>query len=167
MGKLIVTTSRTMNTSRDKIWDALANQFLDISAWASGILSSKNDSTLIKKFSDAPSGGRICNIKGVGDFYEEIIKFNSEEFEIAWTAKSDKLPFFVSGLQNEFHISQSENGEVIVTSNLSANLSGLLGFVMRPLMKMNFSKTVKGFLNELALYVEKGEISKAKKKEQA
>lgn len=50
------------------------------------------------------------------------------------------MPGFVNDLQNSWTITEIDNTTTLVTSQLSANLSGFLGTIMYPLMKLNFSK---------------------------
>lgn len=165
MGTVTLTQKKLINAGNEKVWDILGNKFLYISIWASGVTSSKDNPETRKKFSDAPAGGRICTVKGLGELQENILKFDPKDFEITWDAKSSKLPPFVSGIQNTICIKATADGKSEVTSTISFKLSGILGFFMKPIMMINFKKTLRVFLSELADYVVTGNLSEAKKKE--
>ena len=167
MGKLDIKESQVINTSADKVWEILGPNFLRISEWGGGILSSVDNPQVKKRFESAPAGGRICNVKGFGQFKETILHYSDEQREITWDAVSDKIPGFLTGLQNAFKIEAIDEKNSKITSNLTADLKGIGGFFLGGKIKKDFSKTIKFFLNDLKIYAETGNISEKKKRELA
>lgn len=52
-----------------------------------------------------------------------------------------------------------------VTSNLTAKLKGIGGFLLKGKMEKDFEKTIGFFLDDLKIYAETDEVSQKKKKE--
>lgn len=165
MRKLDVKVSREINATAEQVWQILGPNFLTISEWGGGILSSVNNPEMKIVFDGAPAGGRICNVKGFGDFHEKILHYSDAKREITWSADSPKIPGFVSGLQNAFQIKDTGHGKSIITSNLTSDLKGFRAWLLGGVMKKNFSKTIEAFLSDLAVYAETGEVSAKKKRE--
>ena len=165
MRQLNVTSSSTINATADRVWEVLADDFLDIALWARDVNSSGDNHSSVSVPDGAPAGGRFCDVNGLGQVDERIVHFDSGSHEITWTANSDKLPGFVSGVQNALTIDKIDDNTSRVTSNLSADLSGFLGTIMAPMMRRNFSKLVAGFLEDLDVYAGTGQISKVKQRQ--
>ena len=108
-----------------------------------------------------------CEINGFGKLDEKIIHYSEKDYEISWSAEGEKLPKFVSGLQNEIKIEKIDDNTCRITSHISANLNGLLGLVMGGMIKKNFTKQISAFLNDWKTFAETGDISEAKKREKA
>ena len=139
MGKLDIKQSTEVNASASKAWEIIGPNFVNISDWGRGISKSwKNDSAQ-QNFADAPAGGRYCDVSGFGKFDERIIHFDSGNHEISWSATGEKLPGFVSDLQNALSVQTIDENSCRITSNITANLGGIQGFFLGPIMKKNFS----------------------------
>jgi hypothetical protein len=165
MGKLDIKQRIEVKTNASKAWEVVGPNFLNIADWGRGIKKSwKNDSAK-ENFADAPAGGRFCEITGFGTFDERIIHYNSTEYEISWSAAGEKLPKFISGLQNALKVEEIDDNTCQVSSNITANLNGIGGFLLGSTVKKNFSKTLHGFLNDWKIYAETGQVSDKKSKE--
>lgn len=162
---MAIKNSFTINTSADRVWQVIAKEFLDISKWARDVNASYDSFSKTTIPEGAPAAGRFCEVSGFGKVDELIIHFDDKNKELTWTASADKMPGFVTNLQNAWTIKEIDSNKSLVTSQLSADLSGILGTIMYPLMKMNFSKLVKGFIEDFTIYSETGNISETKKKQ--
>lgn len=165
MKKLDIKLSKKINASPDKVWEILGPNFLSISQWGTGILSSVNNPDADIKFENAPAGGRFCEVKGFGKFEETILHYSHNEKEITWSADSPKIPGFVNGLQNAFKIQTVDDGTSLISSNLTANLTGIMGFLLGGKIKSNFQKTIEVFLSDIKIYAETGKVSPRKARE--
>ncbi len=165
MGKLNIKESIEVKMDASKTWEIIGPNFLNISDWGRGVLKSWENESASKNFENAPAGGRYCEVEGFGRLEEKIIHYNSGKYEISWSAMGEKLPNFVSDLQNEIKVEEIDENTCKITSNLSANLSGLMGFLLGFMLKKNFSKLIHGFLNDWKTYAETGEVSETKKRE--
>ena len=165
MKNLDIKKSKEISTSADKVWEILGPNFLSISQWGTGILSSVNNPEAKVKFEKAPAGGRFCEVKGFGEFEELILHYSHEEKEITWSADSPKIPSFVKGLQNAFKIEKVNEDKCIISSNLTADLTGIMGFLLGGKLKSSFEKTIEIFLSDIQIYAETGEVSPRKQRE--
>lgn len=155
----------TVNENSDYVWGILGPKFVDISEWGSGISKSWEIETTSNKLKDAPVFGRHCDVIGLGKITEEIVKYDSKELEISWTAKAKKLPSFVMNLQNNFKIEIKDDKTCLVHAHLTADLKGIKGFLLSPMINMKFSKTVKIILSDLKSFAETKKVSSRKQKE--
>ena len=154
-----------VNTNASKAWEVIGPNFLNIADWGRGIKKSWKNDSAEEHFADAPAGGRFCEVTGFGTFDERIIHYNSKKHEISWSATGKKLPKFISGLQNAIKVEEIDSNTCLISSNITANLKGILGFLMGSTIKKNFSKTLYGFLNDWKTYAETGQVSEKKSKE--
>ncbi len=165
MKHISVRKETTIKESSSNVWEILGPKFVDISKWGSGITKSWEIKTTNKKLNDAPVFGRHCDVLGLGIITEEIVKYDSKELEISWSAKADKLPSFVMNLQNNFKIEIKDDNTSLVHVHLNADLNGIKGFLLSPMIKMKFSKTLDVFLSDLKSYAETKKVSSRKQKE--
>jgi len=156
MGQLKNKVTIEINTDAEHVWEIVASQFVNVSLWARDVISSRENTAIEKKFSDAPAGGRICEVKGMGEIDERITHFSASKKEITWSANSEKIPGFVSNLQNAFTFHQIDEETTRVTSSLTADLNGAAGLLMGPLVKRNFSKAIATLLEDLDVYARTG-----------
>ena len=167
MGKLDIKQTIEVETSASKAWEVIGPNFLNIAEWGRGIHKSWDNEAAAKNFSDAPSGGRHCDVAGLGKLDEEILHYDAEKYEITWSASGEKLPGFISGLQNALVVEAIDENSCRATSNITANTSGLRGFLLAPIFKKNFSKVLGGFLHDWKTYAETGRVSETKQRELA
>lgn len=73
MKKAQLQVKRTINASADKVWHVMGDDFVHVSKWANGVLTSVPNPNSEQKFSDAPTGGRVCQVKGFGEIVEDIL----------------------------------------------------------------------------------------------
>jgi hypothetical protein len=165
MRKVSIKESCEIKTSDEVAWGIVGPNFLQIADWARGVNKSwKNELTPIT-IDGAPAGGRFCDLGSFGKADEQIIHFNDSLKEISWGAKISKLPKFVTKLQNNLKVEKLNEKTCLVSSNITAELKGLMGLIMGFYMKKNFTKLIKGFLKDWKAYAETGEVSETKKRE--
>jgi hypothetical protein len=167
MGKIDIIKSIEVNAKSEDVWEIIGPNFVNIADWSGGILKSWENKTAERKFKDAPAGGRFCDLGSQGIFEEKILHYNSDKMEITWSAKGKKLPKFVTGLQNALKVKKLNENSCRITTNISANANGFLGFLMGGIMKKQFSKLADGFVITWKNYAETGDVSEEKKRELA
>ncbi len=165
MSKLYIKKTLEVKTNASKTWDVIGPDFVNIANWARGIYKSWNNESAQKKFENAPTGGRYCDLAGFGKFDERIIHFDEEKYEITWSATGEKLPKFITGLQNALNVEKIDEYRCRITANINADLNGVKGFLMGSIIKKNFSKTFDGFLQDWKIYAETSVISETKQRE--
>jgi hypothetical protein len=165
MGKINVDLSIEINASPSNTWTIVGPNFIKISDWGSGILKSWKNESLTKTIANAPVGGRFCEVKGFGTMDEQIIHYDDTKMEISWSAFTPKLPGFVKNLRNEVKIETLGENLSRANMQISADLSGIGGFLIGPMLKKSLKKTLQGLLRDLKAYSETGIVSDAKKRE--
>jgi len=163
MEKLNIKESIKVKMDASKTWEIIGPNFLNISDWGRGVLKSWENESAPKNFENAPAGGRYCEVAGFGKLEENIIHYNGGKYEISWSAMGEKLPKFVSGLQNELKVEEIDENTCKITSNLTANLGGLMGFLLGFMLKKNFTKLIHGFLNDGRLMLKQERFLRQKK----
>ena len=165
MKKLNIKESIEVETSAAVSWEIIGPNFLTITEWARGILESYENESAEKTFAEAPAGGRYCEVKGFGKMDERIVHYDNEKMEIMWSAKGEKLPGFLSGLQNSISVEQIDENRSLLTTNITADLNGFKGKLLGGVISKAFTKQIQGFLRDWKTYAETGEISETKKRE--
>ena len=72
------------------------------------------------------------------------------------------MPGFVTGAQNAWAVSELGAGRTQVSSTASARVTGLLGALAAPMLRIRFGRTVRPALDDLRLYAETGQVSARK-----
>ena len=165
MKKIDIKLSIEINASASKAWEIIGPKFLNIADFGRGVYKSWENVSAPKNYRDAPAGGRYCDVAGFGKFDEQIIHFDPKKNEISWSATGEKLPKFIIGLQNALNVKVIDENKCQVTSNITANLKGFRGIILGAVIKKNFTKTLNGFLEDLKIYTETGNVSEVKQKE--
>lgn len=165
MGQLDIKKSIRINTSASKAWEVIGPNFLNIADWGRGVIKSWDNEKAAKKFHDSPSGGRHCDVAGFGKLDEEILHFDANKYEITWSASGEKLPGFISNLQNAIVVEAIDENSCHATSNITASTSGPMGLLLGPVMNKKFSSTLEGFLQDWKIYAETGRVSETKQRE--
>lgn len=167
MGKLDIKESIEIKKSAEKVWEIIGPNFLNIADWGRGISKSWNNDSVPATFEEAPAGGRFCDLGKFGIADERILHYNQAQKEITWSASSEKLPSFLVGLQNALKVETIDENSCRVTTNVSADLTGIRGFLLGAPIKSNFTKLLRGFVKDWKTYAETGEVSETKKREMA
>lgn len=165
MKKLDIKGSIEINTSAEKAWEIIGPNFLNIADWGPGINKSWNNESAPITFEGAPAGGRFCDLGSFGKADERILHYSQNHKEITWSAKIDKMPSFLVDLQNAIKVERIDEKSCRVSTNITANLKGLRGILLRVPIKGNFTKLQKRFVKDWKIYAETGEVSEAKKNE--
>lgn len=167
MGNLDVKASIEINTSAEKVWEIIGPNFINIGDWGRGISKSWNNDALSTTIEGAPAGGRFCDLGKFGKADERIVHYDQVKKVIAWSAKIDKMPSFLINLKNTIKVEAIGENSCRASSNITADLTGVRGFLLGTLLKSNFTKLLNGFFKDWKTYAETGEVSETKKRELA
>ena len=165
MRKLDIKGLIEINTSAERAWEIIGPNFLNIADWGPGVNKSWNNKSVPATFEGAPAGGRFCDLGKFGKADERIVHYDQAQKEITWSAKIDKMPSFLVDLQNALKVEGINTNSCRVSTNITANLTGLRGMLLGIPIKNNFTKLLKGFVKDWKTYAETGEVSESKKRE--
>lgn len=141
-------------------WRVLATEFASVDAWAASI--PKSYATDGGALPGAPAAGRVCETS-LGKATETITRFDSRAHVIAYQAKVDTFPFFVSSLKNQWTLAAEGPRKTRITMNFDADLWPGFNVVMWPFMRGKISKLLDESTEELATYLETGEVHERKR----
>ncbi len=163
---LEVTKAFPVDADPDELFAKLTTEFTDVSRWATGIRESAPNPKYAP-VADGVAGGRVCQVDGFGSIDEQLVQYEPATRRFAYTAEAEKIPGFVKELKNQWTIARAPGGRSIVRMRLTADVTGPLGAIMKPMMRRKFDKTLDGVGDDLLAYAERGTISAAKAKELA
>lgn len=164
MGLRIERTT-TINVSADELWAILIGDFENVSRWASAVHASRSHNTIVPD--GATVGGRVCTLPGFGDTEESFTHLNAQGRSFAYSVEASGLPGFVADLQNHFELRVLGASKTELRNTVTADLRGLLGAIMKPMMARRFNRLLQTTLDDLTHYAETGQVSPGKRKAQA
>lgn len=163
---LEITKTFAIDADPDELFRKLTTEFTEVGRWATGIRHSAPNPKY-GPVADGIAGGRICQVDGFGAIDEQLVEYEPAQRRFAYTAEAEKIPGFVKELKNRWTIERAPGGRSNVKMRLTADVTGPLGAVMKPMMRRRFEKTLEGVGADLVAYAERGTISEAKAKELA
>lgn len=150
----------------DELFRTLTSEFTEVAQWASGIRRS-DPNPRYKPVADGVAGGRVCQVDGFGTIDEQLVEYAPGDRRFAYTAEAEKIPSFVSDLQNRWTIAAGPGRTSVVEMRVTADVSGPLGAVMKPMMRRKFAKTLDSIGDDLHAHIERGTVSDRKAAELA
>lgn len=153
-------TSEVINVSADSLW-SIIRQFNDVAIWSSNM----DKITLYgePEFEGASCNGRTCESSGVyGIVKEKMILFNDKTRELAYESVEGGPSFLLYG-QNHWTVVEIGPNQSTLTLDFEMHLKRFSGFFLSGIIKNSIAKQMPHFFNDLKVYAETGEVSKAKK----
>ncbi|OJJ20193.1 hypothetical protein BKI52_17115 [marine bacterium AO1-C] len=157
---ITINRSIQVNVSREQLWEITAHNFDKVDRWISGV----NHST----GSGQSTEGAICDertcvpsYKGFKETSEKIIAYDEENYAFTYQVARG-LPGFVKYAKNTW-THEARGNATIITMQVSMQVQGLMGFLMKGLMRKNMDKILQEALEELKVYAETGQVHPRKK----
>ncbi|MEM1099850.1 MAG: SRPBCC family protein [Planctomycetota bacterium] len=138
----------TVDAPPEHAWSVLAEDFADVSVWASEIGHS------VGTQQNGTPATRSCETS-IGTFKETVVEYDEDSRVLAYRAESDDMPGFVRELTNRWTLTANEEGGTEVQMQLNADLSGL-GNLMWPMMYTQLNGPVTRTIEDFKYYVEHG-----------
>ena len=88
-----------------EVWSVLADEFIDIAAWAPDVISSGPNPATPEGINGSRYGGRIVEMQGLGTADVRLVAYDAQAQMLSYTLESEKLPAFVEKLQNTWTLS--------------------------------------------------------------
>ncbi len=144
----------------NEVWEILGTQFGDAYKWASGINHSSSFGA--PQIATASCNNRECELPS-GKIKEVIRQFNPKDHILEYEV-IEGFPFFVETGINNWQLTNL-NGKTKVDMHLKVKTKGIIGSLMKPMMKMQFKGLTNDVLMDLKHYAETGKASPKKVKE--
>lgn len=164
---LQIANTFTVDTHADRVWEVLADEFVDVANWVSGLRGSSPNPRATEVPDGAPAGGRVCEVPGLGFTDERIIIFDPAQRRIGYSVDAEKIPSFVTGMHNVWTLTPDGPDRTTVRQELRADVHGVLGTLMTPLLRLQFSRLLSTIREDLRSYAETGTVSARKAAELA
>lgn len=155
--------SEEIAAAADEVWRICALDFDTIAEWASGLSESIVDDDL-EALPGALVGGRICEVPRSGQPFEELTSFDADARKFSFSAKPAKAPGFLGAFEMHWHVEQRSRTTTVVSGNATAQLNGIVGALMLPLMRFNVRRTMSDLMTDLQVFAETGGLSPKKQK---
>ena len=157
-----VEMSRTVNAPPERVWEIVAENYVDTGDWASAVyVSAPRPGTPVA--AGAPALGRVCQTS-LGAFTETIEAYDPAARTLTYSATGDRMPGFVSNLRNTWTLVPLGGGRTEARVALSADIAFPFSVLMGWLMKRQFRSAIADTMDDLATYAETGRVSARKGK---
>lgn len=150
-----------INKSVADVWEILGNQFSSAYKWASVLNHSEGRGN---KIDHQVCESRTCDIQGMGRIQEKLLEFDPQKYTLTYEVV-EGFPFFVKKGVNRFDLVVEDNNTRVYTS-AQFETQGIIGFFMRPLLKVQMKSILKKVTEDLKFYVENGYPHPRKNKNQ-
>ncbi|WP_020566789.1 SRPBCC family protein [Neolewinella persica] len=151
----------TVNKPIDKVWDVLGNDFGSAAKWATGLYHSEGYG--VPQLAGAACNNRSCDTNQ-GAIKEVVRVFDANNHHLAYEV-IEGFPGFVKSGINNWRLTDLGNGKTKVDIHFIAVLQGIMGTLMKPMMKWQLGSTFDQVLEDFKVYVETGKPSAKKVKE--
>ncbi len=146
-----ITTEIVIDKPVVAVWEVVGTQFGEAYRWASILNHSEAHG---RKISEQVCESRTCDIQGMGRTLEKLTAFDPEAHALTYEVM-EGFPFFVERGVNRWRLVE-EGGRTRVISNAEIVTKGVIGALMRPMMKMQMTGMMRRTLEDLKYYVERG-----------
>jgi len=149
-----------LNVSIEQAWQLLGPDYGKACEWAPGV----HGSSLVGKTATGDTPTHRACATDFGDIKEQVTEYAPENYALAYVV-TEGFPGMIKEGRNRWQLHQEGPNRTRLTMNMTINTGGLIGTLMRPLMKMQLGKVADQAVEGFKAYVETGKPSKAKTKE--
>ena len=166
MGAITITKTDTIDASAARIWEILSDEFTDVAGWASSVDHSEAHDKATAP-AGATVGGRTCEVPGFGFTDERFTRYDEANKTFSFSVDAEKIPDFFKNLESTWKVVPTGPNTSEVTTKIAGEATGVMGALVRPMMKRKFSRLLNQGYEDLKVYAETGQVSDAKRKAQA
>lgn len=148
---MVIKKEIIINTSIEKTWNLLGPQFSNSSLWASAVQHSEGKGN---SFQGASCSERGCSTS-IGKIREQLTHYSDTTHSLSYEV-TDGMPSFVKSATNAWQLTKLEADKTHLQIYADINLSGFLGKIMQPFIKLQMSGFAQDALEDFKYFVEKG-----------
>lgn len=151
-----------VNSNIEEAWEILGNQFGEAHQWASGLNQSIG-------YGKPQLEGASCSVRDCdttqGKIKEVLRTFDPNRYVLKYEV-IEGFPFFIDTAINKWRLTKNGSStKVDIDFNLKTK--GIMGIIMKPMIKMQMNKLIGYVLEDFKHFVETGKPSPRKAKELA
>ena len=157
--------SEPIAVSTDRLWEIIGPGFADVGKWATSIDYSEGSGN--SSIDGAPCDERACDIsaKGFDKVGEKITKYDATNQKVSYRVLHG-MPGFVKFAENNWEVVKVGDKSAL-KMNLTMQLGKFMGAIMGGMFNRSLQKTFTGMFEDIKVYAETGDVSKAKKERMA
>lgn len=152
----------SINVSSEKLWEIIGPGFEDAFLWSSTVDHSVGKGQA--EFEGATCSDRVCdlNAKGFDKISEKLIKYSDQDMNLAYEVY-EGMPSFITTAKNDWTVVEIDANHSKLVMNAEFKVKGLMGTLMKGMMKRKMEKLLDVVLNDAKVYAETGSQSEIKK----
>lgn len=152
-----------INTSAEQLWKMVGPGFVEVYKWASNVDHAEGKGQ--SEFEGAVCDERFCdvNVSGFSKISEKLTNYDEQNMNLRYAVNSG-MPGFVTHAENDWTVVPlgKKRSKLVMKANFA--VKGLMGALMKGMMKSKMNQTLQTVLNDAKVYAETGEVSPAKAK---
>ena len=117
------TATLTIEASPEEVWRVLADDFVRVSEWGPGVLSSGPNPATPYGVNGSAAGGRVCMVEGLGKTDERIVGYDGVARSLRYTIQAEGFPSFIEGMENTWIVSPDGPDRSIVNTDLVVTIA--------------------------------------------
>ncbi|MEW7292411.1 SRPBCC family protein [Aquimarina sp. 2304DJ70-9] len=160
MQQISLKKSIQINIPRKELWRITALDFGNVHKWISGVNASEGKG---KGINGAPCNERVCqpSYKGFSKTSEQLIEFDPENYRFKYQIVKGMPKMVIRATNTWTHEVKNKGTEIAMEVEMVTK--GVMGLLMKGMMKKNMNKILTEALEELKVYAETGDTHPRKK----
>jgi len=155
---MVIEKIAAINADIDSAWKVLGHDFAHAYKWASVVNHSEASGESLDGSSCSERG---CEISGMGKTTEKLLSYSNLEHALTYQI-TDGMPSMIKDAINSWKLDSINHKTTRLTMKMNLKMDGIIGFLMKPMIKMQMTKMANGITEDFKFYVENGKPSKAK-----
>ncbi|HAS46247.1 MAG TPA: hypothetical protein DCS93_37550 [Microscillaceae bacterium] len=149
-----ITQEIIINKSVADCWAVLGDQYTEVYKWASAVHHAEGDGN--PGINGASCDVRGCSVEGIGKIEERLIAFDPQAHFLAYMVTKG-LPAMMQEAKNSWKLTAINHHQTRLNMKATIQPRGLLANLMKPMIRMQFSKLTRHLTEEFKHYVETGQ----------
>lgn len=153
----------TVNVPAAELWEMVGPGFVEVYKWSSNVDHATGKG--VSSFEGAVCDERFCdvNVSGFSKISEKLTNYDEDNMTLRY-AVNDGMPGFVKKAENEWTVVAIDDTHSKLVMEANFEVKGVMGFLMKGMMKGKMNKTLDTVLEDAKVYAETGQISPVKAK---
>ena len=150
-----------INVPASELWEMVGPGFVEVYKWASNVDHAEGKGN--SPFDGAVCSERFCdvNVKGFSKISEKLTNYNQDKMNLAYVVNTG-MPGFVTHAENDWTVVPVDGNTSKLVMKANFQMKGLMGAMMKGIMKKKMNETLQIILNDAKVYAETGNVSENK-----
>ncbi len=149
---MVIEKQVVINADIEKSWKILGVEFAHADRWASAVSHSEGKGA---SFSGATCSERSCSTT-MGGLKEKLLDFSHEKHRLKYEV-AEGMPSMVRHATNDWQLTSIGGNQSRLTMVVEMEVGGLMGTLMKPMLRSKMSKMMAQLGEEFKYYVENGQ----------